>query len=353
MWKHFRILFPNFFVPTVLCFSFFLLGTVSLQGQNEKSELPEGTNGIASKYNGDKGIQSDDRVVFCEQFEQKNMEKTMKRWESARGHKKGQLKLTGRTPDGSSGSRSLLMKHIGGKTSTVDLYRRLKNSDGEYGYEKLFMRMYVRFGSNCQPLHHFGTGIGGDNPPKPWPQMDAGNRPSGDESFNVSFEPFGKDWRWDFYVYWNEMRGSPPNGKTWGNSFIQDDRLTAEKGKWTCIEVMVKLNDTGDTNGELAAWVNGKKVSHLGKGFPKGTWVWDKFHPGKKGPGYKWEDGRTKVPGNKPFQGFRWRTSEELKITYIWPYVYITKAPEGHISRVWFDHIVVARNYIGPINEKE
>jgi hypothetical protein len=73
------------------------------------------------------------------------------------------------------------------------------------------------------------------------------------------------------------MRGSPPRGQTWGNSFVRDDSLKVQKGKWTCVEVMVKMNDVGDSNGEMALWLDGKPISHLGKGFPKGKWVFDKF----------------------------------------------------------------------------
>jgi hypothetical protein len=37
---------------------------------------------------------------------------------------------------------------------------------------------------------------------------------------NPENEPFGRNWTWDYYAYWNEMRGSPPRGQTWGNSFV-------------------------------------------------------------------------------------------------------------------------------------
>ena len=36
---------------------------------------------------------------------------------------------------------------------------------------------------------------------------------------------------------------------------------------------------------------------------------------------------------------------------FVWAYLYIAKAPAGHVSKVWFDQIVVAANYIGPIAE--
>jgi len=47
-----------------------------------------------------------------------------------------------------------------------------------------------------------------------------------------------------------------------------------------------------------------------------------------------------------------WRTLEDLTVNFLWAYVYITDAPAGHVSRVWFDDIVVATQYIGPLKRK-
>jgi hypothetical protein len=105
----------------------------------------------------------------------------------------------------------------------------------------------------------------------------------------------------------------------------------------------------------LALWIDGKPISHIGKGFPKGLWTYDKFTPGEGGEGIRWnreQDGaeRFKVPeGGVPFEGFRWRTIDDVKLNYVWLYLYITTAPEGHKSRVWFDDVVIATEYIGPI----
>jgi hypothetical protein len=175
----------------------------------------------------------------------------------------------------------------------------------------------------------------------------------------VGIEPYGKSWVWDYYTYWHEMRGSPPRGQTWGNSFVRDPKLKVERGRWNCVELMVKLNDVGDSNGEMAFWLDGKPISHLGKGFPKGKWTYDKFIPGEGGEGVRWDHAKSgparfSVPdGGAPFEGFRWRTSEDLKLNYLWLYLYITQAPGGHVSRVWFDDVVIATEYIGPIKKAE
>ena len=44
---------------------------------------------------------------------------------------------------------------------------------------------------------------------------------------------------------------------------------------------------------------------------------------------------------------------KDLKVNYVWIYLYITKAPPGHVSKVWFDDVVVAKDYIGPITPAE
>jgi hypothetical protein len=153
------------------------------------------------------------------------------------------------------------------------------------------------------------------------------------------------------------MRGSPPRGQTWGNSFLRDPHLQVNKAAWTCVELMMKMNDVGDSNGEMALWIDGKRVSHLGRGFPKGKWVFDQFLPGQGGEGARWNDEKAEresfqvPPGGQPFEGFRWRRDEKLKLNFLWVLVYITKAPRDHVSKVWLDQIVVARQYIGPLED--
>ncbi|MFQ6099138.1 MAG: hypothetical protein ACE5O2_15510, partial [Armatimonadota bacterium] len=80
-------------------------------------------------------------------------------------------------------------------------------------------------------------------------------------------------------------------------------------------------------------------VSHIGKGFPKGRWTGGWWHPDATSDG--------------AFEGFRWRSTQDLAVNYVWAYLYITGAPAGHISKVWFDNIVIARDYIGPIEPKK
>lgn len=317
-------------------------------GQDKPSGLPEGP-GLAAKYRGDVGIEKDPNVVFVENFEEPSLDEMKKRWESVSNAEI--MSLSDDAPPGSGGKRSLLMTYMGGKGNGGHLYRRLLP-----GYDRLHVRFYVKFDPQCAPIHHFFH-VGGYNPPTPYPQGGAGERPRGDERFSTGVEPFGDAWVWDCYTYWMEMRGSPPRGQTWGNSFIHNPNLKVERGKWVCAEVMMKMNDVSDTNGEMALWIDGKRVSHLGKGFPQGKWVYDKFLPGEGGEGIRWSDAKggpeplAFPAGGSPFEGFRWRKDERLRLNFLWVLLYITKAPEGKVSKVWFDDIVVAQQYIGPMGK--
>lgn len=310
-------------------------------------------HGLAGKYPGDAGIERDPRVIFAENFEEPSPEALWGRWESITD--KPGMTFTGDVPAGSAGKQSLLMERTQGPGPA--LYGRLKNRAGGFGYDRVFARYYVKFDPDCGEIHHFGTCLGGNLPATPWPSVKAGQPTDGAKSFWSGIEPFGSKWTWDFYTYWCEMRGSPPRGQTWGNSFVHDPQLRVEKGRWICVEQMIQMNDVGDTNGEQALWLDGQLVAHLGKGFPKGRWTFDKFEPGKGGEGVRWnrEKGdreHFQVPAEgEPFEGFRWRTVRELNVNYVWLYLF-TQKPAGHRMKVWFDDVVVATDYIGPIRPK-
>ncbi len=101
--------------------------TGALAAQQESQEtLAKGDQGIAAEHPGDRNIQSHDAVVFVENFNETSMTPVYNRWESARGKETNQLQLSDRVAPSSDGEASLLMKHIGGKQNTIDLYRRLK-----------------------------------------------------------------------------------------------------------------------------------------------------------------------------------------------------------------------------------
>jgi hypothetical protein len=322
--------------------------------------ISEGNTGLAAKYRGDVGIERDPDVVFVEDFEG-SVDDICSHWEQPDG--KPIMSKSDEVPPGSGGKQSLLLTRVAGGTNGYtgggNFYRRLKNDKGGYGYDQLFFRFYMKFNKGHAPIHHYGAGFCGFNPSTPWAQGGAGQRPKGNERWTTQVEP-GKFDTWTFYTYWQNMGGSPPRGQTWGNVFESDvPPRPVETEKWICLEVMVKMNDIGDTNGEQAYWLDGKLsrkgdmiTSYQGKGFPSvGRWTHDRFYPGETTPGVAWDyqQGKTApIPGGKPFPGFAWRSVPELNINAIWLYRYMDP-PEPGTSKVWWDHVVVAKKYIGPL----
>ena len=311
-------------------------GSLLAYSSQEHSEMPEGSEGIAANYPGDKGIAEDPNVIFVEKFDEGLLDDIFDRWDSCNGG--DIMSLSSDTPDGSSDDVSLLMTHIGDEGTGGHLYRRLLP-----GHKQIFARFYVKFDPDCAPIHHFGTHLGGFGPPTPWPQGGAGVKPEGDKRFTTGVEPYGDNWNWDFYSYWQGLHVHG-DGNYWGTPFLTGgDKPVVKHGEWICVEMMVKVNDPVDqSNGEQAFWINGKLwrqdgqvVSHIGEGFPKGQWT-----------GGWW---RPDMESEDSFEGFQWRTSEELAVNYVWAYLYITKASQGHVSKVWFDNIVIATEYVGPI----
>lgn len=323
--------------------------------------LPEGSTGLAAKYPGDEGLESDPDVVFTESFGG-TVEEICSRWDQAAGQPI--MSTSDDVPPGSRRKQSLLLTRVAGGTSGYqdggNLYRRLKNEKGGYGYDQLFFRFYMKFNQDHAPIHHYGAGLIGYNPPSRWPLGGAGLRPKGEESFLTQVEP-GDFTSWNSYTYWQEMGGSPPSGQTWGNSFEAEvPARPVERDRWICLELMVKLNDLGDSNGEQAYWLDGKLsrkgetvTSYQGKGFPAaGTWYFDRFAPGVSKEGIAWDYDKKKpeaAPGGRPFPGFAWRKSRDLTINAVWLYRYMSR-PEKATSKVWWSNLVVARKYIGPLS---
>src|SRR5262249_37029025 len=159
---------------------------------------------------------------------------------------------------GSRGKRSLLLTATLGENTGGHLYHRL-----DRGVETLFARFYVRFAPDAAYIHHF-VHMGGYNPPTPYPQGGARERPRGADRITVGIEPYGDYGRypapgaWNFYTYWHEMKISA-DGRYWGNGISPETPLLVPRSRWQCVEVMVKLNSAPErADGELALWLDGR-----------------------------------------------------------------------------------------------
>lgn len=308
------------------------------------SGLPQGP-GLAARHAGDVGIAADPRVLLAEDFESGELGDLRRRWESVSNHEDGVLSFSAERPAASRGRRSLQMTSHLGRDTGGHLYRRLPRA-----VETVFARFYVRFEAEAQYVHHF-VHLGGYRPATPWPQGGAGDRPRGDERFTVGIEPHGLRGQapapgaWRFYPYWSEMKISA-DGRYWGNSLGPRQPALVPRERWQCVELMLKCNSTPDArDGELALWLDGQWVTHVRPGTPRGDWT---------GMGFD-----VLTEGGTPFEGFRWRTHADLKVNFFWLLFYVTEnagrqngvpAPNP-VNRVWFDDLVVATEYVGPLAE--
>jgi hypothetical protein len=294
---------------------------------------------LASRHPGDAGIGGHPSVLLHEDFETAGVRELARRWTEISNQADAVLALTSGGPDGSR--RCLQVTATLGKDTGGHLYRKLPRE-----CDTLYARFYVRFAEDAPYIHHF-VHLGGYRPATNWPQGGAGERPNGDERITVGIEPHGVNGRyaapgvWTFYAYWHEMKRSA-DGRYWGNSIRSDTPAVVPKGRWQCVEVMLKLNSVPDrADGELALWLDGKPAYRIGPGTPRGAWT---------GMGFETKS------GGEAFEGFRWRRSADLRLNFFWLMHYVTEnaarqnnvASPKPVNRVWFDDIVVATEYIGP-----
>jgi hypothetical protein len=282
--------------------------------------------GLAAAYPGDLGIDSDPRVVFFEDFDSGTVEGLGQRWDQVMTG--GGMSLSSDVPEGTEGGRSVRIVAQGGGSTGGHLYTRLP-----FGVDTVYVRHYVKFRRGGLFDGHTGVWLGGYNPASPYPQGGAGIRPAGDDRFFLTFQPFGTS-RMDFYAYWMGM-GGLPDGSAWGNTFLQDPSLQPAYDEWMCIEVMVKGNDPVDSsNGELALWIDGEPIIHLGPGYPNGFESYGIFNPD---------------PNGSPWPGFQWRNTRALLANFVWISLYEPYLSQGETAQALFDQVVVATDYIGPI----
>ncbi len=313
-----------------------LVGVLALSVWAESaapSPLPEG-HGLAARYPEDAGLGKDASVILLEDFESGKLDTT--RWQDVRG---GDHIIFTQEP---------AAVHSGRYACEFVCDQKLGDATAKTwfmpGHDTVFVRWYVKFAPDLGKTSHvFATPIAQRVDDKwGWTKAGgAGKRPI--DAFWTTLEPVrSKDVPppgvWHFYTYWPEMHShETPEGKgetTWGNNFSPLAPQPVEKGRWLCMEVMLKSNTPGLYDGEQAAWTDGKLIARFGPGVPKGRWLRDRF---------------LNDPEGQPFEGYNWRTRDDVKINCFSMGLYVSPG-EGvaPVSRMWYDDVILATEYIGP-----
>jgi len=304
-------------MPVLPGFNHTASGAEEVQGPAQSTALPPQASlpapgpekgGLAALYPGDEGIERDPRVLFVDDFETGTVAEIGARWGNIR--KPENLRLSEDVHGSSPGDQSLHVRDNG------HLFTHTRNVD------RMYARFYVKFHKKIGYVHHF-VHLVADRTPTPWPKGGAGETPPGDVKFSTGIEPTGRWGKfpppgvWNFYTYWHEMKTK------WGTVF-HGKQKRIEPGRWYCVEVLLKANSDGEkSDGVQAFWIDGELYGH--------------------------------------FDGFRWRTTDKLKINSFWLLFYNTDQPARHnkdpdsknrVMEVWFDDVVIATDYVGPVRGK-
>ncbi len=180
-------------------------------------------------------------------------------------------------------------------------------------------------------MHHF-LNVGGRD--RFWPYGSAGCLPNGQSGMGTTVD-FDRDSHSTFfYTYHLDMscdtrcdryadvdaicaecasKGFPTCDAQpqccWGNTFRPEPEVTLPTGRWFCLEMMMRANEPGSSDGEMPYWVGGA-LAHRE-------------------------------------EGLRWRTTDALGMNQARLQHYVASGDDDQPNRVWFDDMVVSTERIG------
>ncbi len=291
-------------------------------------------NPLAARYPGDAGIKQDPAVIFADDFEawtENGAQPPAGAWSlrknnvsrthvvpgkvAADGPGAGVLEIACWTPG--SGSQA------GGLSLKLGNYDHAGEGRGD-GYEELFVRYYIKFDDNYRGVANHGANLGGRDLSRPgsaWVGMAAIRDPASRGYFYSGLQPYGKndsrELEMGFYSYHLDKKHQ------WGENYEVQKRIPIRVGGWHCVERHMKLNSV-TTAGEA----NADGIEEL------------------------WVDGQLTIHN----AAVRFRRTAKLRITFFSLETYYHGLPKAydasHPIKVFFDNLVIARKYIGPIAGK-
>ncbi len=272
--------------------------------------------GASAARGGEAG--QDAAVLFMDDFETGDMGK----WDQV----KGPVTITEEAPH--SGKRCVAIAMHRGKNTGGDAVKWFMP-----GADTVYVRFYVKFSADYQYNHHF-VWLSANQRTNKWSSFGkAGLKPDG-TYYSTAMEPWfawGKNpppGEVNLYTYFLDMTPDPRMDKYWGNGFFPPGpgkgtpagphRVIPPLDQWQCWEFMIQANSAPDAaDGKQAMWVDGRLAGE--------------------------------------FTGIRWRKDMDLKVNSLWLLHYgydpgdPTKKYWKEMQTVWFDDIVVATRYIGPM----
>jgi len=285
----------------------------------------QSTRGLAAKYPGDAGIASDPAVIFADDFESYTEPAELKNnWTNF--YQRDYVRLTREPSNVYAGKQAL--EFFNPKQSTELTNTLVKVLTREVS--TLYLRYYSKFDTSFDVLgsSHNGSTISAhyDIDGKATPGVPA----NGTNKFLAAFE----NWRGDpnvrnpgdynVYIYHPEQRSEYgdhffPNGEVspytsipgkFGTGFAKRPNVIPDLGRWYCHEMMLKANTPGQRDGQITLWLDGQIIAD--------------------------------------FINLRLRDVASLTINEFSIGLHIYANTSGP-TRKWYDNVVAATAYIGPM----
>jgi hypothetical protein len=279
------------------------------QGEAVTSAAPIG--GLAAGFTDDQGIENHPDVIFATGFEGDNWEKE---WTSADGTIDVVSSDAPRSFVALQG-KALRAKIPEGENSSMSIIYKFADKIGDEP-EEIYFRYYLRFADDWNQTVFGGKlpGISGTYGRAGW----GGRKPDGTDGWSArgtyylsisGDNPLAGTHPIGTYCYYADQPGI--YGDTW--AWKKEYKGFLRKNRWYCVEQYVKMNTPGEDDGIIRAWVDGR-------------------------PAFEKTD-------------IMFRTVDTLKIEDIWMNVYHGgTAVSPYDQHLYIDNVVVARQYIGPMN---
>jgi hypothetical protein len=287
--------------------------------------LPEGNAGIAAQYPRDSGIASNSAVIFADGFENYNVPNDL--WNTYFNvFQLNEIRIAQEPGHVFSGSKALEFTLPKGTTELSNGVQMKVSPQRDV----LFLRYYSKFDTSFDIVGscHNGGGIsshyfvGYNSTP--------GIPADGYNKYLIEFECWRGDTQtanpghYNIYIYHPLQRDNYgdhffPDGEVmpntslafdFGPDFISRPNVTPEPGRWYCHEVMLKANTVGLKDGRIACWLDGALIAD--------------------------------------FQNLELRKADSLTIDRF-NVSFHAKSNPVRETRKWYDNIVAATSYIGPM----
>lgn len=288
--------------------------------------LPEGDEGIASRYPDDAGIDGDPAVVFTDDFEAYTApDELWDRWDNV--FQLDQIRFATEAQNVWAGDQSLEFTLPQQDVELSNAVDKVISPE----LDVLFLRYYSKFST---PFDVVGSSHNGSTISAHYVvdgQATPGVPADGTNKFLVAYE----NWRGEpetmspgnlnVYVYHPEQRDLygdhffptglvMPNTSLpfdFGPDFVPRPDVIQELDRWYCYEVMVSANTPGERDGRIAFWLDGVLTAD--------------------------------------FQNLRLRDIESLTIDRFGVGLHARSSVNG-VQTKWYDNVVAATEYIGPMS---